>query len=83
MEFTKLETEVLLTLKDILIETECVYSYDLVKNDPKRLRGALASLVAKNVLDVDYDYPSKINGVTYYPVDWDDDVIESLTEEAV
>lgn len=82
MEFTKLETQVLLTLKDILQETECVYSADLVQDNPKQLRGALASLVNKNVIYVDNDHPSNINGVTYYPVSWDDDVIEALTEAA-
>ena len=82
MEFTNLETQVLLTLKDILAETECVYSADLVQDNPKQLRGALASLVAKNVIDVDYDHPTNINGTIYYPVWWDEDVIEALTEAA-
>lgn len=78
LEFTELETEILLTLKDILNETACIYSDDLVRSDPKRLRGALASLVAKRVLDVDYDFPSCINGVVYYPVSWSDKVIDAL-----
>jgi len=79
MELTKNEQTILSTLKDILVETECVYSDDLISSNPKILRGALASLVKKGVIDIDKDYPSVINGETYYPVTyWD----ESLIKEA-
>lgn len=77
-DFTALETEILLTLKDILNETECIYSDDLVRSNPKKLRGALASLVSKRIIDVEYDYPSRINGVVYYPINWDEEVINSI-----
>ncbi len=77
MEFTTHEQAILSTLKDILLETECVYSDDLVSADPKILRGALSSLIKKGVIDVDTDYPSNINGTVYYPVTyWDEEVLE-------
>ena len=77
MQFTTHEQEILSTLKDILLETECVYSDDLVSANPKVLRGALSSLIKKGVIDVDTDYPSNINGTVYYPVTyWDETVLE-------
>ena len=77
MEFTTHEQAILSTLNDILLETECVYSDDLVSADPKVLRGALSSLIKKGVIDIDTDYPSNINGTVYYPVTyWDEDVLE-------
>ena len=47
--FTELETKVLCNLKEILKETEMVASIDLIFNedDPKEMRGAIASLVKK------------------------------------
>jgi hypothetical protein len=78
MQFTTLEQKIIRTLKSVLVETECVYSDDLIADDPKALRGALASLIKKGVIDVDKDYPSNINGTVYYPVTyWDEDVIEA------
>jgi len=77
MEFTTHEQAILSTLNDILLETECVYSDDLVSADPKVLRGALSSLIKKGVIDIDTDYPSNINGTVYYPVTyWDEDFLE-------
>ena len=52
-QFTTLEKHILLTIKDILTETECFTSHDLVKDSPKILRGALASLIKKGVVSVD------------------------------
>ena len=79
MTFTEHEQVIIDTLKEILTETECVYSDDLVSADPKVLRGALSSLIKKGVIDVDTYYPSKINGVVYYPVTyWDERVIEAV-----
>ena len=79
MEFTTHEQTILSTLKDILVETECLYSDDLVSADPKVLRGALSSLIKKGVIDVDTYCPSKINGVVHYPVTyWDEDVLEQV-----
>jgi hypothetical protein len=75
MKFTNLEQQIIDTLKEILQETECVYSHDLVKDNPTALRGALSSLVAKGVLDIDKCFPSKINGVDYYEVFWNEDLI--------
>lgn len=78
MTFTEHEQVIINTLKEVLRETECVYSDDLITDDPKVLRGALSSLIKKGVLDVDKDYSSNINGVVYYPVTyWDEDVIEA------
>lgn len=75
MKFTNLEQQIIDTLKDILQETDCVYSNDLVSDNPTALRGALSSLVAKGVLEVDTCFPTNINGVNYYPVTWDEDLI--------
>ena len=78
MTFTEHEQVIVNKLKEVLTETECVYSDDLIADDPKVLRGALSSLIKKRVLDVDKDYPSNINGAVYYPVTyWDEDVIEA------
>ena len=78
MTFTEHEQVIINTLKEVLRETECVYSDDLITDDPKVLRGALSSLIKKGVLDVDKDYSSNINGIVYYPVTyWDEDVIEA------
>ena len=77
MTFTAHEKTIISTLKDILTETECIYSDDLVSADPKVLRGALSSLIKKGVIDVDTDYPSNINGTVYYPVTyWDETILE-------
>ena len=81
-KFTALEKHILLTIKDILTETECLYSHDLVKDSPRVLRGALASLIKKGVVSID-DRPSNINGTLYYAVDyWDEEVINSIEEAA-
>jgi hypothetical protein len=81
-QFTTLEKHILLTIKDILTETECFTSHDLVKDSPRALRGALASLVKKGVVSVD-DHPTNINGTIYYAVDyWDEEVINSIEEAA-
>lgn len=78
MEFTIHEQTILSTLKHILIETECIYSADLVAANPKVLRGALTSLIKKGIIDVDTDYPSNINGTVYYPVTyWDENAVEA------
>jgi len=81
MTFTEHEQAIIDTLKEVLTETECVYSDDLIANDPKVLRGALSSLIKKGVLDVDKDYPSNINGTTYYPVTYWDDALMELDQE--
>lgn len=78
MELTNHEQTILSILKDVLVETECIYSDDLISSNPKVLRGALASLVKKGVIDIDKDYPSTINGEVYYPVTyWDEDLVEA------
>ena len=81
MAFTELETKVLRNLKEILKETEMIYLADLIFNDDdaKKLRGAIASLVKKDVLYVDYDYPSNINGTKHYPLTyWDEDAVATV-----
>ena len=81
-KFTALERHILLTIKDILTETECFTSHDLVKDSPNVLRGALASLIKKGVVSIN-DRPSNINGTFYYAVDyWDEEVIDSIEEAA-
>jgi len=77
MEFTTHERTIINTLKEILLETECIYSDDLISANPKVLRGALSSLIKKGVIDIDTEYSSNINGTVYYPVTyWDEDVLE-------
>ena len=73
--FTDLEITVLGNLKNILEETEMVALADLIQGDdnPKQMRGAIASLVKKGVIDIDYDYPSNINGTKHYWVTWWDE----------
>lgn len=79
MEFTTHEQTIMDTLRDMLIETDMVFTADLVWKDPKTLRGALSSLIKKGVIDVDTDYPSNINGTDYYPVVyWDEEVLEQV-----
>tara|TARA_R100001086_G_scaffold139267_1_gene73003 strand:- start:118 stop:369 length:252 start_codon:yes stop_codon:yes gene_type:complete len=47
-------------------------------DDPKEMRGAIASLVKKMAIDIDYDYGSHINGTMHYPVTvWDEKMIEA------
>jgi hypothetical protein len=47
-------------------------------DDPKEMRGAIASLVKKMAIDIDYDYGSCINGTMHYPVTvWDEKMIEA------
>ncbi len=78
MTFTELEKKVLCNLKEILKETEMVASIDLIFNDddPKEMRGAIASLVKKRVLDIE-TRPSKVNDQKLYWVWWDEKVVKS------
>lgn len=78
MKFTTHEQVIVDRLKEVLLETECVYTDDLIGEDPKVLRGALTSLIKKGVIDVDKDYPTKLSdGTTYYPVTyWNEEVLE-------
>jgi hypothetical protein len=80
MVYTDLEMKVIKNLHALLEETECIYLADLIgpDDDPKKMRGAIASLVKKNVIDVDYIYPSIINGTKHYPVDWNDSLISEV-----
>jgi len=72
---TNNELQILQTLADILESTECVYSIDLVEADPRRLRGALSSLIRKGIIEVD----DEVDGTGYYPVYyWDEDVLASI-----
>ena len=76
MEFTKNEQVIVNRLKEVLLETECVYTDDLIGEDPKILRGALTSLIKKGIIDIDKHHPTKLNnGDIYYPVIyWDEKV---------
>ena len=79
MTLTKNEKEVLLILKDILTETECVYSEDLAKSNPKVYRGVIASLVKKDIIGID-DY---VDGTGFHPLYWwNEAVLETITEAA-
>tara|TARA_R110000824_G_C15144252_1_gene670311 strand:- start:1081 stop:1356 length:276 start_codon:yes stop_codon:yes gene_type:complete len=71
-KYTQLEKQILIRMKEILEETEIVLSAALVFDNPKLLRGALASLVKKEVLSVETNYANRyrINGRDYYHVDW-------------
>lgn len=77
--FTELETKVLCNLKEILEETEMVASIDLIFNedDPKEMRGAIASLVKKGMLDIE-THPSKVNDQKLYWVSWDEEAVANL-----
>lgn len=79
MNLTKNEKSVLLTLKDILTETECVYSEDLAKANPKLYRGVLASLVKKDIISIDDCVDGTGSHPLYY---WDEAVLESITDAA-
>ena len=77
MEFTKNEQDILNCLEEVLLETECVYTDDLIGHNPKALRGALSSLIKKGVIDIDKEYPTKTSHGTFYPVIyWDESVLE-------
>ena len=70
-KYTQLEKQILIRMKEILEDSEIVLSAALVFDNPKLLRGALASLIKKEVLSVDwYANRYRINGRDYYHVDW-------------
>lgn len=78
--FTNLETKVIRNLKNILEETEMVASVDLIssEDEPKEMRGAIASLIKKGVIDIDYDYPTNTGDTTLYWVWWDEEAVASV-----
>lgn len=80
MQLTDHEKTVIGNLEYLLLSTECIYTADLIGDDPKVLRGALSSLVKKDVLMVD-DIPSVINGRPHYAVlSWDENVVQTPTD---
>ena len=76
-KYTELELKVFDNIRQYLRENETDYIDHFVliadDDDPKQMRGAIASLVKKGAIDVDYDYGSNINGRMHYPVTvWDE-----------
>ena len=77
--YTELELKVFENVRRQLRDgNEMLTHLDLIDfdDDPKQMRGAIASLVKKGAIDVDYDYGSNINGRMHYPVTvWDEDTL--------
>ena len=78
--YTELELKVFDNIRQCLRENETDFIDHLVligeDDDPKQMRGAIASLVKKGAIDVDYDYGSNINGRMHYPVTvWDEETL--------
>jgi len=76
-KYTELELKVFDNIRQYLRENETSYIDHFVliadDDDPKQMRGAIASLIKKGAIDVDYDYGSNINGRMHYPVTvWDE-----------
>ena len=77
-KYTELELKVFENIRNYLRDNETDgYIDHLVlidfDDDPKAMRGAIASLVRKGAIDIDYDYGSNINGTMHYPVTvWDE-----------
>ena len=77
-KYTELELKVFENIRNYLRNNETDgYIDHLVlidfDDDPKAMRGAIASLVRKGAIDIDYDYGSNINGTMHYPVTvWDE-----------
>ena len=77
--YTELELKVFENVRRQLRDgNEMLTHLDLIDfdDDPKQMRGAIASLVKKGAIDVDYDYGSNINGRMHYPVTvWDEETL--------
>lgn len=75
-KYTELELKVFENVRRHLRDgNEMLTHLDLIDfdDDPKAMRGAIASLVKKGAIDIDYDYGSNINGTMHYPVTiWDE-----------
>ena len=75
-KYTELELKVFENVRRQLRDgNEMLTHLDLIDfdDDPKAMRGAIASLVKKGAIDIDYDYGSNINGTMHYPVTiWDE-----------
>ena len=76
-KYTELELKVFDNIRQYLRENETDFIDHFVliadDDDPKQMRGAIASLIKKGAIDVDYDYGSNINGRMHYPVTvWDE-----------
>lgn len=75
-KYTELELKVFENIRRQLHDgNEMLTHLDLIDfdDDPKKMRGAIASLVKKGAIDIDEDEGSKINGTMHYPVTiWDE-----------
>ena len=75
-KYTELELKVFENVRRQLRDgNEMLTHLDLIDfdDDPKAMRGAIASLVKKGAIDIDYDYGSNLNGTMHYPVTiWDE-----------
>lgn len=79
-KYTELELKVFENIRTYLRdnETDFIDHFVLIDCDdnPKQMRGAIASLIKKRAIDVDYDYGSNINGTMHYPVTvWDEETL--------
>ena len=78
-KYTELELKVFENVRRQLRDgNEMLTHLDLIDfdDDPKAMRGAIASLVKKGAIDIDYDYGSNINGTMHYPVTiWDEETL--------
>lgn len=78
-KYTELEMKVFENIRSLMSDGNYFVSHlDLINpdDDPKQMRGAIASLIKKGAIDVDYDYGSNINGTMHYPVTvWDEETL--------
>lgn len=78
-KYTELELRVFTNIRSLMSDGNYYVSHlDLIADgdDPKQMRGAIASLIKKGAIDVDYDYGSNINGTMHYPVTvWDEETL--------
>lgn len=80
-KYTELELKVFENIRQYLRENETDYIDHFVliseDDDPKAMRGAIASLVKKGAIDVGYKYGDNINGTMHYPVTiWDEHTLD-------
>ena len=79
-KYTKLELKVFENVRRQLRDgNEMLTHLDLIDfdDDPKRMRGAIASLITKGAIYIDYYNGSNINGTMHYPVTvWDEHTLD-------
>ena len=79
-KYTELELKVFENIRRQLSDgNEMLTHLDLIDydDDPKQMRGAIASLVKKGAIDIEEDEGSNINGTMHYPVTvWDEHTLD-------